>query len=66
MSGERIAVVTGGGTGIGLATTQLLARKGWQVTAIGLECAHLGNRPGRNARERQAALAEAECRDSAF
>ena len=39
MSGERIAVVTGGGTGIGLATAQLLARKGWQVTAIGLECA---------------------------
>lgn len=39
MHGERIAVVTGGGTGIGLATAQLLARKGWQVTAIGLECA---------------------------
>ena len=39
MRGERIAVVTGGGTGIGLATAQLLARKGWQVTAIGLECA---------------------------
>lgn len=39
MRGERIAVVTGGGTGIGLATAQLLAQKGWQVTAIGLECA---------------------------
>lgn len=30
-------VVTGGGTGIGLATTQLLARRGWQVIAAGLE-----------------------------
>ena len=37
MRGERTAVVTG--AGIGLATAQLLARKGWQVTAIGLECA---------------------------
>lgn len=39
MRGEQIAVVTGGGTGIGLATVQLLAQKGWQVIAIGLECA---------------------------
>lgn len=31
------AVVTGGGTGIGLATTKLLLSRGWQVTAAGLE-----------------------------
>lgn len=31
------AVVTGGGTGIGLATSRLLARRGWQVIAAGLE-----------------------------
>ena len=35
----RSAVVTGGGTGIGLATVRLLSSKGWHVTAIGLECA---------------------------
>ena len=39
MSADRAAVITGGGTGIGLATAQLLARKGWHVTAIGLDCA---------------------------
>ncbi len=35
---DRHVVVTGGGTGIGLATTRLLAGRGWQVTAAGLEC----------------------------
>lgn len=30
-------VVTGGGTGIGLATTRLLAQRGWQVIAAGIE-----------------------------
>lgn len=37
MSDKRHVVVTGGGTGIGLATSQLLAERGWQVTAAGLE-----------------------------
>ena len=36
-STARTAVVTGGGTGVGLATVQLLAHKGWCVTAIGLD-----------------------------
>ena len=34
---ERNVIVTGGGTGIGLAVTQLLTNRGWQVTALGLE-----------------------------
>ncbi len=33
----RQAVVTGGGTGIGLATVGLLNSQGWDVTAVGLE-----------------------------
>lgn len=37
MSEARQVVITGGGTGIGLATCQLLAERGWQVTAAGLE-----------------------------
>jgi len=37
MSEPKTVVVTGGGTGIGLATTQVLAERGWQVTAVGLE-----------------------------
>ncbi|UOM35408.1 SDR family NAD(P)-dependent oxidoreductase [Acuticoccus sp. I52.16.1] len=37
MSEARHVVVTGGGTGIGLATTTLLAARGWQVIAAGLE-----------------------------
>lgn len=37
MSQARQVVITGGGTGIGLATSQLLAKRGWQVTAAGLE-----------------------------
>ncbi len=37
MTAARNVVITGGGTGIGLATTQLLAERGWQVTAAGLE-----------------------------
>lgn len=37
MGEMRNVVVTGGGTGIGLATTQVLAERGWQVTAAGLE-----------------------------
>lgn len=37
MGETRNVVVTGGGTGIGLATTQVLAERGWQVTAAGLE-----------------------------
>jgi NAD(P)-dependent dehydrogenase (short-subunit alcohol dehydrogenase family) len=37
MEQVRHAIVTGGGTGIGLATTRLLAARGWQVTALGLE-----------------------------
>ncbi|GMG82143.1 SDR family NAD(P)-dependent oxidoreductase [Paralimibaculum aggregatum] len=34
---ERHVIVTGGGTGIGLATACLLAARGWRVTAAGLE-----------------------------
>lgn len=34
---EQTIVVTGGGTGIGLAVTQLLNSRGWQVIALGLE-----------------------------
>lgn len=37
MMGAMKAVVTGGGTGIGLAVTSLLAELGWHVLAIGLE-----------------------------
>lgn len=37
MGETRNVVVTGGGTGIGLATTQVLVERGWQVTAAGLE-----------------------------
>lgn len=33
----KIALVTGGGTGIGLATVALLAGRGWRVIAAGLE-----------------------------
>ena len=46
-----------GGTGIGLATAQLLARKGWHVTAIGLECA---DGFPRNARFVEESLIESE------
>lgn len=37
MGETRNVVVTGGGTGIGLATTRVLVERGWQVTAVGLE-----------------------------
>ncbi|KAA0969456.1 SDR family oxidoreductase [Aureimonas fodinaquatilis] len=37
MTSRGNVVVTGGGTGIGLATSRLLAARGWQVTAAGLE-----------------------------
>ena len=37
MTDAAKVVVTGGGTGIGLATTRLLAQRGWQVIAAGLE-----------------------------
>lgn len=37
MGETRNVVITGGGTGIGLATTQVLLERGWQVTAAGLE-----------------------------
>lgn len=37
MAETRTVVVTGGGTGIGLATTHVLLERGWQVTAAGLE-----------------------------
>lgn len=37
MGETQNVVVTGGGTGIGLATTRVLVERGWQVTAAGLE-----------------------------
>ena len=33
----KIAVISGGGTGIGLATARLLLAEGYKVTAIGIE-----------------------------
>ncbi|GAA5002914.1 SDR family NAD(P)-dependent oxidoreductase [Acinetobacter puyangensis] len=34
----KTAVITGGGTGIGLATALLLLEQGWRVLALGLQC----------------------------
>jgi NAD(P)-dependent dehydrogenase (short-subunit alcohol dehydrogenase family) len=36
-SRQKIAVISGGGTGIGLSTARLLLADGYQVTAIGIE-----------------------------
>jgi NAD(P)-dependent dehydrogenase (short-subunit alcohol dehydrogenase family) len=35
---QKTAIVTGGGTGIGLATGTLLAEQGYRVLAGGLDC----------------------------
>ena len=35
MDGERFALVTGGGAGIGKATAAALARAGWNVALAG-------------------------------
>ncbi|KAA8734734.1 SDR family oxidoreductase [Acinetobacter qingfengensis] len=37
----KTAVVTGGGTGIGLATSLLLIEQGWHVIALGLQNEHV-------------------------
>jgi NAD(P)-dependent dehydrogenase (short-subunit alcohol dehydrogenase family) len=34
---RRVAVVTGGGTGLGLAAAQRLGQDGFQVVALGLD-----------------------------
>ena len=60
---KRTAIVTGGGTGISLATVQLLMRNGWQVTAIGLERAE--DFP-QNARFAEADVSNAEALTSLF
>jgi NAD(P)-dependent dehydrogenase (short-subunit alcohol dehydrogenase family) len=33
-----LALITGGGTGIGRATAERLLSEGWRVTAVGLDC----------------------------
>lgn len=39
--GRAVALVTGGTSGIGKATAELLARQGWRVVAVGLDAAKI-------------------------
>ena len=38
---QRVAVVTGGASGIGLATARLLAQEGWRLVLADIEAARL-------------------------